>query len=76
MKKILKKYLTTTKKIEAETMHAAEIEDNAINEAIEAQLASMLAQAPSAEQTLLRFRFYEHEEISIYSGCQVAGPQV
>ena len=52
------------------------MEDNAINEALEAKLALMIAQSPSSQQMNLRLELAEFGPVSVYSGCQVAGPQV
>ena len=50
-----------------------EMTDNAINEAIEARLAALVASAPmTSTQQLLRFEVGGE----VYTGCQVAGPQL
>lgn len=77
IKSILKKLISVYRKQEdnKETFNT-EMEDNAINEALEAKLALMIAQSPSSQQMNLRLELPEFGPVSVYSGCQVAGPQV
>ena len=76
MKKVLKKLVSSYRKEERNQPCQLEIEDNAVNEAIEAKLAELLASAPPSQQTLLRWEFSGLGAGSVYSGCQVAGPQL
>ena len=59
--------------------HEEECNDNALNEAIEAALSQLIAISPAAaQQEVLRLRLAavdRFHEVSVYSGCQVAGPQ-
>lgn len=77
IKSILKKLISVYRKQEdnKETFNT-EMEDNAINEALEAKLSLMIAQSPSSQQMNLRLEVPEFGPVSVYSGCQVAGPQV
>ena len=55
--------------------HQEEIDENAFNEALEAALAQRLASAPACDkQMYMRLRLVEAGDVSVYSGCQVAGP--
>ena len=77
IKNILKKLISVYRKQEnKEENYQVEMEDNAINEALEAKLAQMIALAPSTRQMNLRLELTEFGAVSVYSGCQVAGPQV
>ena len=78
IKSILKKLISVYRKQEQDNKKTfnREMEDNAINEALEAKLALMIAQSPSSQQMNLRLELPEFGPVSVYSGCQVAGPQV
>ena len=77
IKSILKKLISVYRKQEQDNKtFNREMEDNAINEALEAKLALMIAQSPSSQQINLRLELPEFGSVSVYSGCQVAGPQV
>ena len=76
IKSILKKLISVYRKQDNNKTFNTEMEDNAINEALEAKLALMIAQSPSSQQMNLRLELPEFGPVSVYSGCQVAGPQV
>ena len=76
IKSILKKLISVYRKQDNNKTFSTEMEDNAINEALEAKLALMIAQSPSSQQMNLRLELPEFGPVSVYSGCQVAGPQV
>ncbi len=85
VKSIVKKHFINKKeKITVEDnssiySHEEECNENALNEAIEAALSQLIAISPAAaQQEVLRLRLAavdRFHEVSVYSGCQVAGPQ-
>ena len=85
VKSIVKKHFITKKeKIAMQDnssiySHEEECNENALNEAIEAALSQLIAISPAAaQQEVLRLRLAavdRFHEVSVYSGCQVAGPQ-
>ena len=77
VKKVLKKLISTYSKKSAEqASFQTEIDENALNEALEARLAELLARAPSSNQIILSLQLEAGHQVSVYSGCQVAGPQL
>ena len=79
VKKMLKKHINNqNKKVVSNTVisHQEEMDENALNEAIEAALSHRIAISPAAaKQQMVRLRLSNYGEVSVYSGCQVAGPQ-
>ena len=78
VKKSLKMLLSTynKKKAAAAISCQAEIDENAANEALEARLAALVATAPAyTHQTLLSLRLQSGDEMTVYTGCQMAGAQ-
>ena len=77
VKKILKKFLSTHNKQKNDDLSCSnEAAENAINEAIEARLAAMVASAPQSEPWTLKLQVDRLATVSVYTGCQAAGPQI
>ena len=77
LKKVLQKFLTTHNKHEVSSSYVDEVAENAINEAIEARLAAMVANAPeSSNPWILQLQVDRLATVSVYTGCQTAGPQI
>ena len=51
------------------------IEENLFNEAIESKLAGLIASSPSSSPTLMAVMISSDTSVTVYSGCQKAGPQ-
>ena len=81
LKKLVKHLATSQQQRKAKLAlaaanHKEEMDENALNEAIEIALSQRLAMSPAAvKQEFLRLRLAGVGEVSVYSGCQVAGPQ-
>ena len=52
------------------------LQDNLYNERLEAALANLLANSTPCQAGTLHLQFQDGVSVSLYSGCQVAGPQV
>ena len=87
IKKVLRQLLKLKKResqlVKAAVCYEEEMMENAVNEALEARLALVLATAPpAAGQTELDFYLMADNQSSstssvrVYTGCQRAGPQV